>query len=114
MNRVIQELSRQMSSHLDAQRNGVDKDGRGSDTVQVRLRKQLADSQAELKTERSLHEITKTSLQALEEDCQWLRNQLISYRRREPHTSEKYVLCSSVEFLHFFKISYVLTGLYNI
>lgn len=91
MNRVIQELSRQMSNHLDAQRNGTVLGHPGSPSAQARYRKQLADVQSELKTERSLHEITKTSLQALEEDCQRLRHQLIVLRRREPHPTEKYV-----------------------
>lgn len=87
MNRVIQELSHQMQNHLDAKRDvGTDKN---SDSVATRLRKQLADLQGDLNTEKSLHQITKTSLHALEEDCQRLRKQLHSLRRREPHSGEK-------------------------
>ncbi|KAL4227673.1 hypothetical protein ACF0H5_013109 [Mactra antiquata] len=87
MNRVIQEISHQMSTHLDATRgNGKDKN---SDSIGTRLRKQLAELQGELNTEKSLHQITKTSLVALEEDCQRLRKQLHSLRRREPHSGEK-------------------------
>ena len=89
MNRVIQELSKQMQNHLDAQKAGGSKDGEGQSVV--RYKKQIADLQGELNTEKSLHQITKTSLQALEEDCQRLRQQLQTWRRRDPHTSEKYV-----------------------
>ncbi|XP_052225855.1 uncharacterized protein LOC127841237 isoform X2 [Dreissena polymorpha] len=88
MNRVIQELSRQMTSHLDAQRS-IGKDGKGADNAVTRFRKQLSEVQADLNTERSLHQITRTSLQALEEDCARLRKQLQILRRREPPTTEK-------------------------
>lgn len=87
MNRVIQELSRQMTSHLDSTRGG-DKD-KSPESLVSRLKKQLAEAQGELSTERSLHHITKTSLQALEEDCQRLRKQLHHYRRRDPPSGEK-------------------------
>ena len=94
MNRVIQELSLQMSNHLSA--GHVGSEGQASN-VQTKYKKRITDLQGELKTEQSLHEITKTSLQALEDDCQRLRSQLIGLRKREPHTSEKYV-----KLLHFF------------
>ncbi|XP_053406240.1 uncharacterized protein LOC123523252 isoform X2 [Mercenaria mercenaria] len=87
MNRVIQDLSRQMTSHLDSTRGG-DKD-KSPESLVSRLRKQLADTQGELSTEKSLHQITKTSLVALEEDCQRLRKQLHQHRRRDPPSGEK-------------------------
>ena len=81
MNRVIQELSKQMQSHLDAQKSG---NGKNADTQLIqRYKKQLAEVQGDLSTEKSLHQITKTSLQALEEDCNRLRQQLQKLRRRE-------------------------------
>ena len=81
MNRVIQELSKQMQSHLDSQKPGSGKNG---DTQLIqRYKKQLAEAQGDLSTEKSLHQITKTSLQALEEDCNRLRAQLQKLRRRE-------------------------------
>ena len=80
MNRVIQELSRQMTSHLDAKPSDV----KSTDTQTIqRYKKQLAEVQGELSTEKSLHQITKTSLQALDEDCNRLRQQLHKLRRRE-------------------------------
>lgn len=87
MNRVIQELSRQMQSHLENSRGG-DKD-KNPDSLLVRVKKQLAEVQSELNTERSLHQITKTSFVALEEDCQRLRKQCQALRRREPSSGEK-------------------------
>ena len=81
MNRVIQELSKQMSSHLDSQKPG---NGKNGDTQLIqRYKKQLSEAQGDLSTEKSLHQITKTSLQALDEDCNRLRAQLQKLRRRE-------------------------------
>ena len=81
MNRVIQELSKQMQSHLDSQKPG---NGKNGDTQLIqRYKKQLSEAQGDLSTEKSLHQITKTSLQALEEDCNRLRAQLQKLRRRE-------------------------------
>ncbi|XP_060574012.1 myosin-10-like [Ruditapes philippinarum] len=87
MNRVIQDLSRQMTTHLDSTRGG-DKE-KSPESLVSRLRKQVAEVQGELSTEKSLHQITKTSLVALEEDCQRLRKQLHHYRRRDPPSGEK-------------------------
>ncbi|XP_060555685.1 uncharacterized protein LOC132716432 [Ruditapes philippinarum] len=86
MNRVIQDLSRQMTTHLDSTRGG-DKE-KSPESLVSRLRKQVAEVQGELSTEKSLHQITKTSLVALEEDCQRLRKQLHHYRRRDPPSGE--------------------------
>ena len=81
MNRVIQELSKQMQSHLDSQKPG---NGKNGDTQLIqRYKKQLSEAQGDLSTEKSLHQITKTSLQALDEDCNRLRAQLQKLRRRE-------------------------------
>ncbi|XP_060574001.1 uncharacterized protein LOC132731766 [Ruditapes philippinarum] len=87
MNRVIQDLSRQMTTHLDSTRGG-DKE-KSPESLVSRLRKQVAEVQGELSTEKSLHQITKTSLVALEEDCKRLRKQLHHYRRRDPPSGEK-------------------------
>ncbi|XP_052769316.1 plectin-like isoform X2 [Mya arenaria] len=88
MNRVIQELSHQMQSHLDAQRGG-DKEGKGRENAATRFRRQLAEVTADLNTERSLHQITRTSLSALEEDCTRIRKQLQTLRHRHPQQTEK-------------------------
>ncbi|KAK3608373.1 hypothetical protein CHS0354_030835 [Potamilus streckersoni] len=87
MNHVIQELSRQMQSHLDSQKQN--KDARETPTQTQKLKRQIMDLQGELATERSLHQITRDSLQALEEDCKRLRHQLHVLRRRESSVSDK-------------------------
>ena len=91
MNRVIQELSSQMQSHLDAKKS---EKGNNSDTQLIqRYKKQLAEVQGDLSTEKSLHQITKTSLKALDEDCMRLRHQLHKLRRRDKSpVADKYVL----------------------
>lgn len=94
MNRVIHELSRQMQSHLDAKSS----ENKTADTQTIqRYKKQLAEVQGELSTERSLHQITKTSLQALDEDCNRLKQQLHKLRRREKSPSvDRWVLDKAI------------------
>ncbi|XP_064609099.1 uncharacterized protein LOC135473186 [Liolophura sinensis] len=78
MNRFMQELNLKMD-HLNAQKI-PNNDNKDSSTVH-RLRKQLAELQTELHTEKALHQITRSSLQASEDDCQRLRRQLRSKQR---------------------------------
>ena len=87
MDKVIQELSRQMTSHLDAKPSEIN--SADTQTIQ-RYKKQLVKVQRELGTEKSLHQITKTSLQALDEDCHRLRQQVDKMGRREnSHSKER-------------------------
>ncbi|KAK3098699.1 hypothetical protein FSP39_022200 [Pinctada imbricata] len=91
MNKVIQEMSRQMASHFDTQKSPekiVDKEQVSK--VVKKYKRQISDLETDLNTERALHQITRTSLQALEEDCQRLRKQFHAMKRRDHATDKKY------------------------
>lgn len=89
MNKMILDMSKQMSLHLESQK-ASDKDtkDRDSKTIQ-RYKKQIHDLNTELQTERALHKITAASLQSLEEDCIRLRQQCQAMRRRNNSASDK-------------------------
>lgn len=94
MGRLIQDLSCKMQEQLEFQKSssteGKERDGQ---TVQ-RYRTRLSEIESELSTEKALHQITQNSLRSLEEDCQRLRHQLHSVRRRDAATPDKWVaLC---------------------
>lgn len=91
MNKMIQDMSKQMSMHLESQKV-TDKDSKDRDTKVIqRYKKQIHDLNTELQTERALHKITAASLQSLEEDCVRLRQQCQAMRRRNNSASDKYV-----------------------
>jgi len=91
MNKMIQDMSKQMSMHLESQKV-TDKDSKDRDSkVMQRYKKQIHDLNTELQTERALHKITAASLQSLEEDCVRLRQQYQAMRRRNNSASDKYV-----------------------
>jgi uncharacterized protein YydD (DUF2326 family) len=91
MNKMIQDMSKQMSMHLESQKV-TDKDSKDRDSKVIqRYKKQIHDLNTELQTERALHKITAASLQSLEEDCVRLRQQYQAMRRRNNSASDKYV-----------------------
>ena len=91
MNKMIQDMSKQMSMHLESQKV-TDKDSKDRDSKVIqRYKKQIHDLNTELQTERALHKITAASLQSLEEDCVRLRQQYQAMRGRNNSGSDKYV-----------------------
>ena len=91
MNKMIHDMSKQMSMHLESQKV-TDKDSKDRDSKVIqRYKKQIHDLNTELQTERALHKITAASLQSLEEDCVRLRQQYQAMRRRNNSASDKYV-----------------------
>lgn len=87
MNKMIHEMSQQMSMHLESQKTS---DGKDQDAkVAQRYKKHIHDLNTELQTERALHKITASSLQSLEEDCVRLRQQCQAMRKRNNSTSDK-------------------------
>ncbi|XP_067665526.1 uncharacterized protein [Haliotis asinina] len=90
MNRVIQDLSRQMQQHLDSQKSS-DKEARDREIKLANsFKKQVATLESELKTERALHQITRSSLKSQEEDNQRLRDQMFALRRKSISPEKKY------------------------
>ncbi|KAL5005365.1 hypothetical protein ScPMuIL_018821 [Solemya velum] len=89
MGRLIQDLSRKMQDQLELQ-NSSKHEGKDRDVQTVqRYRSRLSELESELSTEKALHQITQNSLRSLEEDCQRLRHQLHSVRRRDVTTPDK-------------------------
>ncbi|XP_046583805.1 LOW QUALITY PROTEIN: putative leucine-rich repeat-containing protein DDB_G0290503 [Haliotis rubra] len=90
MNRVIQDLSRQMQQHLDSQKSS-DKEARDREIKLANsFKKQVATLESELKTERALHQITRSSLKSQEDDNQRLRDQMFALRRKSISPEKKY------------------------
>ncbi|KAK7115731.1 trichohyalin-like [Littorina saxatilis] len=82
MNRVMQDLSRQLLKHMDDVRTSEKGRSERDDKQVQRLRRELSSLESQLNAEKALHTITKNALQALEEDCTRLRQQLHNMRRR--------------------------------
>ncbi|VDI58644.1 golgin subfamily B member 1 [Mytilus galloprovincialis] len=87
MNKMIHEMSQQMSMHLESQKTSDSKDQDAK--VAQRYKKHIHDLNTELQTERALHKITASSLQSLEEDCVRLRQQCQAMRKRNNSASDK-------------------------
>ncbi|GFS23762.1 interaptin-like isoform X1 [Elysia marginata] len=88
MNRVISELSRQLHFHMETSR--MLEHGAGQDSeLMHRLRRRLLEAESQLNTERALHQVTRSSMQALEEDCARLRQTLYSAHHRRNKTERK-------------------------
>ncbi|XP_063435460.1 uncharacterized protein LOC134716406 [Mytilus trossulus] len=87
MNKMIHEMSQQMSMHLESQKTSDNKDQDAK--VAQRYKKHIHDLNTELQTERALHKITASSLQSLEEDCVRLRQQCQAMRKRNNSASDK-------------------------
>ncbi|KAH9500971.1 hypothetical protein Btru_069370 [Bulinus truncatus] len=88
MNRVMAELSHQLQFHFETSRLGG-RTGREDDDLLYKLRKQLLETESQLNTERTLHQITRGSMQALEEDCNRLRQTIVSMRKRAASSEKK-------------------------
>ncbi|XP_048247989.1 uncharacterized protein LOC124115575 isoform X2 [Haliotis rufescens] len=90
MNRVIQDLSRQMHQHMESQKCS-DKEARDREIKLANsFKKQVATLESELKTERALHQITRSSLKSQEDDNSRLRDQMFSMRRKSTSPEKKY------------------------
>ncbi|XP_060068829.1 myosin-7-like [Ylistrum balloti] len=89
LNRLIQDMNRQLHEHMESQKSGGH-DSKDRDVKQLsKYKKRVIDLESELSTEKAVHQITKSSLQALEEDNQRLRHQYHAMRRRDNVTSDK-------------------------
>nr|KAI8756306.1 putative leucine-rich repeat-containing protein DDisoform X1 [Biomphalaria glabrata] len=88
MNRVMSELSHQLQFHFETSRS-MDHGGREEDELVYKLRKQLLETESQLNTERALHQITKGSMQSLEEDCNRLRQTIMAMRKRAISSEKK-------------------------
>ncbi|XP_021365614.1 uncharacterized protein LOC110458296 isoform X2 [Mizuhopecten yessoensis] len=89
LNRLIQDMNRQLHEHMESQKSGG-QDSKDRDVKQLsKYKKRVIDLESELSTEKAIHQITKSSLQALEEDNQRLRHQYHAMRRRDNVTSDK-------------------------
>lgn len=88
MNSVISELSRQLQFHIETTRL-LDKGDKDDRELIQKLRRSLLEAESQLNTERALHAVTRSSVQALEEDCSRLR-QTISLMRRRGTETERY------------------------
>lgn len=89
MSQLIQNMSRQMQQHIQSQ-SITDKEKREMEAKQLnKCKKQLNEVESKLNTEKALHQITKSSLQALEEDNKRLRHQLHTLRKRDMSGGDK-------------------------
>lgn len=88
LNRLIQDMNRQLHEHMESQKSGQDPKDRDMKQLST-YKKRVIDLESELSTEKAVHQITKSSLQALEEDNQRLRHQYHAMRRRDNVTSDK-------------------------
>ena len=98
MNHVLQEMNKRLNAHMESQKPS---DVTSSSHQSHKFKKRLMDLESELNTEKALHQITKGSLQTLEEDYQRLRHQFHAMRRRDNSSSDKYALLH----VNFWKIS---------
>ncbi|XP_062572417.1 uncharacterized protein LOC134234369 [Saccostrea cucullata] len=88
MSKVIQDMSLKMQQHFEGAKERENQ--REQDLKLIKkYKKQVRDLETDLSTERAVHTITKSSLQALEEDCRRLRKQFMSSRRRDQSSAEK-------------------------
>ncbi|RUS77272.1 hypothetical protein EGW08_014963 [Elysia chlorotica] len=88
MNRVISELSRQLHFHMETSRLLEHGAGQDSDLMH-KLRRRLLEAESQLNTERALHQVTRGSMQALEEDCARLRQALYTAHHRRSKGERK-------------------------
>lgn len=94
INRVMQDMSRQLLKHMDEVR-ASERESRDKEAKQIqRLKRELHSMESQLNAEKALHAITKSALQNLEEDCTRLRQQLHNIRRRG-YNQDKSVSLSS-------------------
>ncbi|XP_056021651.1 uncharacterized protein LOC125650483 [Ostrea edulis] len=88
MSKVIQDMSLKMQQHFEGSKERENQ--REQDLKLIKkYKKQVRDLETDLNTEKAVHTITKSSLQALEEDCQRLRKQFMASRRRGQSSTEK-------------------------
>ncbi|XP_005105360.1 golgin subfamily A member 4 isoform X2 [Aplysia californica] len=89
MNRVISELSRQLQFHMETSRLMEQGNRDNSSELVHRLRRSLLEAESQLNTERALHQVTRSSMQALDEDCSRLRQMLYAMKRRGTRSEKK-------------------------
>ena len=88
MSKVIQDMSLKIAQHFEGAKERENQ--REQDLKQIkRYKKQVRDLESELSTERAVHSITRSSLQALEEDCLRLRKQFMASKRRDKSSLDK-------------------------
>nr|XP_022331625.1 myosin-10-like isoform X6 [Crassostrea virginica] len=88
MSKVIQDMSLKIAQHFEGAKERENQ--REQDLKQIkRYKKQVRDLESELSTERAVHSITRSSLQALEEDCLRLRKQFMASKRRDKSSPDK-------------------------
>ncbi|CAL1534105.1 unnamed protein product [Lymnaea stagnalis] len=88
MNRVMSKLSQQLQFHLETSRL-MEHGGQDDGDLVHKLRKLLLETESQLNTERALHQVTRSSMQALDEDCTRLRQNILAIRRRALNTDKK-------------------------
>lgn len=88
MSKVIQDMSLKIQQHFEGSKERENQ--REQDLKLIKkYKKQVRDLEGDLNTERAVHSITKSSLQALEEDCQRLRKQFMASKRRDKSLADK-------------------------
>lgn len=88
MSKVIQDMSLKIQQHFEGSKERENQ--REQDLKLIKkYKKQVRDLEGDLNTERAVHSITKSSLQALEEDCQRLRKQFMASKRRDKSSADK-------------------------
>jgi hypothetical protein len=88
MSKVIQDMSLKMQQHFEGSKERENQ--RAQDLKLVKkYKKQVRELETDLNTEKAVHAITKSSLQALEEDCQRLRKQFLASKRRGQSSTNK-------------------------
>lgn len=80
MNHMLSELSHQLQFHIETSRL-LGQGGKDDGELVHRLRRSLLEAESRLNTERALHAVTRSSMQALEEDCTRLRQTILTMRR---------------------------------
>ncbi|XP_034323206.2 uncharacterized protein [Magallana gigas] len=88
MSKVIQDMSLKIQQHFEGSKERENQ--REQDLKLIKkYKKQVRDLEGDLNTERAVHSITKSSLQALEEDCQRLKKQFMASKRRDKSSADK-------------------------
>ncbi|CAG5126139.1 unnamed protein product [Candidula unifasciata] len=88
MNHVLSELSHQLQFHIETSRL-LGQGGKDDGELVHKLRRSLLEAETKLNTERTLHAVTRSSVQALEEDCTRLRQTILMMRRHGAHKEKK-------------------------